>query len=107
VSEVLEHFPRLNNYLDRPGGLLSGGEQQLLALARCLCGKPRLMLLDEPTEGIQPSIIAEMVDTLHQIRKATGLNAVAGGTKSGLHWQPRRPRADDAEGRAGQREQHA
>jgi len=73
VSEVLEHFPRLNNYLDRPGGLLSGGEQQLLALARCLCGKPRLMLLDEPTEGIQPSIIAEMVDTLHQIRKATGL----------------------------------
>ncbi len=73
VASVLEYFPRLNNYLDRAGGLLSGGEQQLLALARCLCGKPKLMLLDEPTEGIQPSIIAEMVDTLHAIRKATGL----------------------------------
>lgn len=73
VHAMLEHFPRLKNYLDRPGGLLSGGEQQLLALARCLCGQPKLMLLDEPTEGIQPSIIAEMVDTLHAIRKATGL----------------------------------
>ena len=50
--------------LDRPGGALSGGEQQLLALARCLCGKPRMLLLDEPTEGIQPSIIEEIIETL-------------------------------------------
>jgi urea ABC transporter ATP-binding protein UrtE len=76
IASVLQHFPRLKSLLYRAGGQLSGGEQQLLALARCLCGKPRLILLDEPTEGIQPSIIAEMVDTLHQIRQATGLTMV-------------------------------
>jgi branched-chain amino acid transport system ATP-binding protein len=76
IASVLRHFPRLEALLDRNGGLLSGGEQQLLALARCLCGKPRLILLDEPTEGIQPSIIAEMVDTLHRVRQATGLTMV-------------------------------
>jgi branched-chain amino acid transport system ATP-binding protein len=76
IHAVLRHFPRLEALLDRNGGLLSGGEQQLLALARCLCGKPSLMLLDEPTEGIQPSIIAEMVDTLRRIRDETGLTMV-------------------------------
>jgi branched-chain amino acid transport system ATP-binding protein len=64
IEPVLEEFPRLKVLLDRPGGALSGGEQQLLAIARCLCGKPRLVLLDEPTEGIQPSIIDEIVETL-------------------------------------------
>jgi len=76
IASVLRHFPRLEALLDRNGGLLSGGEQQLLALARCLCGKPRMILLDEPTEGIQPSIIAEMVDTLLRVRQATGLTMV-------------------------------
>jgi branched-chain amino acid transport system ATP-binding protein len=68
IAEVLEEFPRLKPLLDRAGSALSGGEQQLLAIARCLCGKPRLVLLDEPTEGIQPSIIDEIVATLQRLR---------------------------------------
>ncbi len=69
IERILEDFPRLRRLLDRPGGALSGGEQQLLALARCLCSAPSLILLDEPTEGIQPSIIEEMVETLLMLRR--------------------------------------
>jgi branched-chain amino acid transport system ATP-binding protein len=76
IAKVLEEFPRLKRLLDRAGGALSGGEQQLLAIARCLCGKPRLVLLDEPTEGIQPSIIDEIVETLQQLRDNSGLTMI-------------------------------
>jgi branched-chain amino acid transport system ATP-binding protein len=76
IEEVLEEFPRLKRLLDRAGGALSGGEQQLLAIARCLCGKPRLVLLDEPTEGIQPSIIDEIVETLLRLRNNLGLTMI-------------------------------
>jgi len=76
IGSVLEAFPRLKPLLDRQGGALSGGEQQLLAIARCLCGKPRLVLLDEPTEGIQPSIIDEIVETLQRLRDSSGLTLI-------------------------------
>jgi branched-chain amino acid transport system ATP-binding protein len=68
IDAILEDFPQLKRLLGRPGGALSGGEQQLLALARCLCGNPSVILLDEPTEGIQPSILQEIVERLHAIR---------------------------------------
>jgi branched-chain amino acid transport system ATP-binding protein len=76
IGAVLGEVPRLKNLLDRPGSALSGGEQQLLAIARCLCGKPRLILLDEPTEGIQPSIIDEIVETLLRLRDGSGLTMI-------------------------------
>jgi len=73
LERMLADFPRLKPLLDRDGGALSGGEQQLLALARGLMGDPWFLLLDEPTEGIQPSIIEEIEETLLRLRKQRGL----------------------------------
>ncbi|MFN3293529.1 MAG: ABC transporter ATP-binding protein, partial [Gemmobacter sp.] len=76
IDRVLGDFPRLVRLLDRDGGALSGGEQQLLALARCLIAQPDLILLDEPTEGIQPSIIDEIIETLKALNRREGLAIV-------------------------------
>lgn len=73
IGAAIEEFPRLERLLGRLGGTLSGGEQQLLALARCLCARPRLVLLDEPSEGIQPSIIDEIAETLLRLRRTRGI----------------------------------
>jgi len=76
LDEVVEVLPRLKPILGRAGGVLSGGEQQILALARCLCGHPKLILLDEPTEGIQPSIIEEIIEFLLRLKDERGLTIV-------------------------------
>jgi branched-chain amino acid transport system ATP-binding protein len=76
IDRVLATFPRLTPLLERPGDALSGGEQQLLALARCLCGGPRVILLDEPTEGIQPSIVEEIIETLQALRASHNLTMI-------------------------------
>lgn len=72
LSTILDTFPLLRPLLARRGGVLSGGEQQLLAIARSLIGNPRLMLLDEPSEGLAPKIVAELRDAIRTLRDTFG-----------------------------------
>jgi urea transport system ATP-binding protein len=75
-GDIYELFPVLLEMKNRRGGNLSGGQQQQLAIARALASNPKVLLLDEPTEGIQPSIIREMARTLRKIRDRKGLSIV-------------------------------
>ena len=72
-SSVYELFPDLKPIADRPGGVLSGGQQQMLAIGRCLMGNPSLLLLDEPSEGLAPMVVASMLEQLASL-KQTGLS---------------------------------
>jgi ABC-type branched-subunit amino acid transport system ATPase component len=72
-DRVLDHFPKLKTLMDRKGGNLSGGERQMLLMAQSLLGKPDLVLMDEPTEGLAPRVIDDLKVAFKKIREQTTL----------------------------------
>jgi urea transport system ATP-binding protein len=76
IDDALDLFPLLKRFLSRKGGVLSGGEQQMLAIGRALLTRPQLLMLDEPTEGIQPSIILEIEDAIRRIKTERGVTVL-------------------------------
>lgn len=75
-EEVFTYFPLLKDRIKQQAGTLSGGEQQMLALGRGLCGKPKIMLLDEPSEGIQPNIVQQLGDLVVGIVEKTKISVL-------------------------------
>jgi urea transport system ATP-binding protein len=76
LEEVYELFPVVKEMLARKGGVLSGGQQQQLAIGRAILTNPKLLILDEPTEGIQPSIIDQIEDAIHLLKKQGNLSII-------------------------------
>ncbi|WAL48992.1 urea ABC transporter ATP-binding subunit UrtE [Rhodococcus pyridinivorans] len=76
VADMLDLFPALVPLLDRRAGLLSGGQRQQLAIARALITEPRMLILDEPTEGIQPSVVAEIENTIVELGRSGDLGVL-------------------------------
>ena len=76
IESVIATFPLLEPLLQRHGGVLSGGEQQLLAVARSLVGNPRLMLLDEPSEGLAPKIVAQLAEAVRMVHERFGVTVL-------------------------------
>jgi urea transport system ATP-binding protein len=86
-DEVYHLFPKLTQILHRPGGVLSGGEQQQLAIGRAILSSPKLLLLDEPTEGIQPSIVDHIEDVIIGFKQARRFAILL--VEQGLHFAAR------------------
>ena len=76
ISEVLDLFPRLAERVKQSAGSLSGGERQMLAISRALVSRPKLLLLDEPSLGLAPLVVEQIIQSINQLSRSTGLTVL-------------------------------